>query len=91
MPLPRPVVIVVALALLIGVAAPPVLEDHLEAGFCSADCPDQHAGHITAIAPPPAPRAGRHRPTVVIAAGRLADTDRGAVATPDAPRAPPSA
>ena len=42
-----------------GVAIPPVLEDHLEPGFCSADCPVQHAGHGAAIAPPARPSAAR--------------------------------
>jgi len=30
--------LLVALVILIGVATPPVIEDHLEVGFCSADC-----------------------------------------------------
>jgi len=37
MPSPRRVVmLLVALAMLIGVATPPVIEDHVEVGFCSA-------------------------------------------------------
>jgi len=46
--------LLVALAMLIGVATPPVIEDHVEVGFCSADCPVQNDGHTTALAPPPA-------------------------------------
>lgn len=87
----RVVMLLMALAMVIGVAAPPVIEDHVEVGFCSADCPVQHAGHTTAIAPPPAPSAARRTPAVVIAGVRRDSADFGAADAPDAPRAPPSA
>jgi len=87
----RVVMLLMALAMLIGVATPPVIEDHVEVGFCSADCPVQHPGNTSALAPPPAPSAARRCPAIVIAAVRLAAAESGIVATPDAPRAPPSA
>ena len=40
----RVVILLIALVTLLGVATPPVFEDHAEAGFCSADCPVQHDG-----------------------------------------------
>ena len=83
--------LLMALAMLIGVATPPVIEDHLEVGFCSADCPVQHPGNTSALAPPSAPSAARRSPVIVIAVVRLAAAEFGIVATPDAPRAPPSA
>jgi len=92
MPSPRRVVVLlVALAMLIGVATPPVIEDHVEVGFCSADCPVQHDGHTTALAPPPAPSVTQRSAPVIIASARRADAELGAVDAPDAPRAPPSA
>ena len=87
----RVVMLLVALMTLLGVATPPVIEDHLEVGFCSADCPVQHDGRTTALAPPPPPSVTRRSAPVSIAAARLADADLGAVDAPDAPRAPPSA
>jgi len=87
----RVVMLLVALMTLIGVVTPPVIEDHLEVGFCSADCPVQNDGHITALAPPPAPSVTRRSAPISIAAARLADAELGAVDAPDAPRAPPSA
>jgi hypothetical protein len=73
------------------VAVPPVIEEHLEPGFCSADCPVQHAGHGAAITSPPLASAARRTPVVATAETRGAKADRGAVASPDAPRAPPAA
>src|SRR5438105_12822461 len=74
MPSPRRVVmLLVALAMLIGVVTPPVIEDHVEVGFCSADCPVQQAGHTTATAPPQPPSIARRSVAVVIAPVRLAD------------------
>ena len=76
---------------LAGVAVPPLFEDHLEPGFCSADCPVQHAGHGAATAPPARPSAS-HRPAP--AASAVAPTVGAALeplASPDAPRAPPAA
>ena len=68
----RVVVLLVALMMLLGVATPPVIEDHLEVGFCSADCPVQHDGHTTALAPPP-PASGTRRsaPVSIAAAATL--------------------
>jgi hypothetical protein len=83
--------LLMALAMLIGVATPPVIEDHVEIGFCSADCPVQHDGHSTAVAPPLVPSAARRSPALAIAGARVADAERGAAGAPDAPRAPPSA
>src|SRR5438309_9861488 len=83
----RVVMLLVALMTLLGVATPPVIEDHLEVGFCSADCPVQHDGHNTALAPPP-PASVTLRPAPVSdGAARLADPELGAVDAPDAPRA----
>ena len=87
----RVVVLLGALAMLLGVATPPVIEDHVEVGFCSADCPVQHAGHTTLIAAPPPPSAARRSAAVVIATVRVTDAEFGATEAPDAPRAPPSA
>jgi len=86
----RVMVLLGALAMLIGIAAPPVIEDHVEVGFCSADCPVQHAGHTTVIAPPPPPSVARRSAAVVIVPVRGVDAEFGAIDAPDAPRAPPS-
>ena len=64
----RVVMLLVALMTLLGVATPPVIEDHLEVGFCSADCPVQHDGHTTALAPPPPASVTRRSAPVSIAA-----------------------
>jgi hypothetical protein len=84
-------IVVLVLVTLGSVAAPPVIENHLEAGFCSADCPVQLAGHGAAVTPP-VPAVAIHRAPVVAAAcmARAVD-DVGTVRLPDAPRAPPSA
>ena len=63
-----PVLMMVMVALA-GAAIPPVLEDHVEPGFCSADCPVQHPGHGAATPPPPIPTAPRRSPVVVADAG----------------------
>ncbi len=84
--------IVLAIVLILGaVAVPPVIEDHLEPGFCSADCPVQHAGHGTGVTTPLVAMAGHG--TRVAAAPPLprADAPPDTIASPDAPRAPPSA
>ena len=87
----RAIVLLVAGVTLIGVATPPVIEEHLEPGFCSADCPVQHPGYGAAIAAPPAPSAvGRAAVVGAAAIGRTA-VELGAVDAPVAPRAPPSA
>ena len=76
---------------LAGVAVPPVVEDHLEPGFCSADCPVQHAGHGAATGPPARPSAARRpaptEPALTLAASAALEP----LASPDAPRAPPAA
>ena len=80
--------VAVILAILV---IPPVIEEHLEPGFCSADCPVQHAGHGAAVTSPPLASAARRAPVVATAETRAAEADRGTVASPDAPRAPPTA
>jgi hypothetical protein len=81
----------VALLLLTAVATPPVVEDHREIGFCSADCPVQHTGHGAAIEPPPVPSASHRAPVIVSVIVRGAEATLALDDTPDAPRAPPSA
>jgi len=84
-------VVIGVLVTLAGIAVPPVLEDHLEPGFCSADCPVQHAGHGAAMTPPARPSAARGpapaAPAVTLADGAALEPP----ASPDAPRAPPTA
>ena len=84
-------VLLALLVALIGAAVPPVIEDHLEAGFCSADCPVQHDGHGGAIAPPLAALARRPAPVFVAASPHRADVPLEAPPSSDAPRAPPLA
>jgi hypothetical protein len=84
-------ILLAALVILIGIAMPPVIEDHLEPGFCSADCPVQHAGHGAAISPPARPSAARRPVPTAPAAAVTVDADLGLFASPDAPRAPPTA
>lgn len=85
-------VLIGIIVILAGVAVPPVIEDHLEAGFCSADCPVQHAGHgAAAIAPPARPTAVRGPAPTVSAVALAAAADLVPLASPDAPRAPPTA
>jgi hypothetical protein len=84
-------VLLVALLVLTGVATPPVIEDHLEPGFCSTDCPVQHAGHGSAIAPAASAGDGRRAPAAAAAAPHGGEAARLADGSPDAPRAPPSA
>jgi hypothetical protein len=79
------------LVMLIGIAMPPVVEDHLEPGFCSADCPVQNAGHGTATTPPGRPSAARRLVPTAPAALPTVSADLGPLASPDAPRAPPTA
>jgi hypothetical protein len=83
-------IVVLVLLTLASVAAPPVIENHLEPGFCSADCPVQLAGHGAAVTPPAPPIAVR-TPVVAAAASAGAVSELEAVSLPDAPRAPPSA
>jgi hypothetical protein len=87
----RITMVLAALTILVDVAVPPVIEDHAERGFCSADCPVQHPGHGAALAPA-APRAQGHR----LVRSVMATTSRPDVESPratglDAPRAPPAA
>ena len=75
---------------LTAVVVPPVVEDHLEAGFCSADCPVQHAGVAGATTGVVA--IGTHASLVLHApASGTSEAPSGTIASPDAPRAPPSA
>jgi len=83
--------LLVVIVMVAGVAVPPPVEDHLEPGFCSADCPVQHAGHGVAVTPSPAPSAARRARAVAAPATRAGDADRGVIVSAHAPRAPPSA
>jgi hypothetical protein len=87
----RVVLLVVVLLTLVDVATPPVIEDHREVGFCSADCPAQLPGHGTGITVAPSPSSAAHTTAADVVLARDADVDLGAVAASDAPRAPPSA
>jgi hypothetical protein len=84
-------ILLVLIVMVAGIAVPPPVEDHLEPGFCSADCPVQHAGHGAAITPSPAPSAARRARAVATPATRASDADRGVIVSAHAPRAPPSA
>jgi len=86
----RLLVLLIAGLMVIGVAIPPVTEDRLETGFCSADCPVQHAGHGTAVGPPPAPTAAHRLAIVAAPIARETDPARSTPPSPDVPRAPPS-
>ncbi|HEY3067553.1 MAG TPA: hypothetical protein VGL09_17300 [Methylomirabilota bacterium] len=87
----RVLILLVAIVTLTDVATPPVIEDHLERGFCSADCPVQHAVSGAAIAAPAPPRAA-HRLTVIVGAvARATEAKTRTTDAPDAPRAPPAA
>jgi hypothetical protein len=87
----RVVLLVVVLLTVVDVATPPVIEDHTEVGFCSADCPVQLPGHGTGVAVAPPPSSAEPTKAVVALVARDVDAERGALAAPDAPRAPPSA
>ena len=87
----RVVILLIGLVTLLGVATPPVFEDHAEAGFCSADCPVQHDAHGIAVASPLAPSASRGVLVVLGVLERGADVEILPVNGPAAPRAPPSA
>ena len=84
-------ILLVVIVMMAGVAVPPPVEDHLEPGFCSADCPVQHAGHGAAITPSAAPSAARRAPAVAAPATGEINADRGVIVSAHAPRAPPSA
>jgi len=87
----RVLLLFAVLVTLAGVAIPPVIEDHLEPGFCSADCPVQHAGHGVGITT--RAQALRAHPAPVFIAPLMLSDD-GPIARPDSadsPRAPPSA
>lgn len=85
------VVILAILLTLIGVAVPPVIEDHLEAGFCSADCPVQQAGHGVGIATAMIAALAHRTPGSGRAPILPPDVPLGTIASPDAARAPPVA
>jgi len=84
-------IVLAVLLILIGVAVPPVIEDHLEAGFCSADCPVQHPGHGAGITPSLVALAAQRAHVVVAGDCSHTDVALDTSASPDAPRAPPSA
>jgi hypothetical protein len=86
----RPLILLVASLTLIGAATPPAIEEHLEPGFCSAECAVQHDGHGAAVTPPPPSSAASLAMVAKSGACRTA-AELVVVATPDAPRAPPSA
>lgn len=89
----RVVLLLLVTASLVAAGIPPALdEDRSVPGFCSPDCPlQQDATHSIAVTPP-TPRhdgtaaATRERPAAAPTPGALA-----ALASPDAPRAPPLA
>ena len=87
----RVALLVVVLLTVADVATPPVIEDHSEVGFCSADCPVQLPGHGAGIAVAPTPSGGAHTTAEAVVLARQTDGERGAQTAPDAPRAPPSA
>jgi len=87
----RVVILLVALVSLLGVATPPVFEDHVETGFCSADCPVQHEGRGIAITSPLGPSASRGLLVVLGVLERGVDVEIRPVTGLAAPRAPPSA
>lgn len=80
-----------AFIVVVGVVTPPVIEDHTELRFCSADCPVQHPSHGAALTSAPPPARTHQTAAAVTAIAHDADTDIAPVAAPDAPRAPPSA
>jgi hypothetical protein len=84
-------VVLAIIVTLTGVAVPPIIEDHLEPGFCSADCPVQHAGHGTGITTPVAAIAVHRTPVVNAPLLPRTDAPLATAASPDAPRAPPFA
>lgn len=86
----RVMILLLAIVPVVGVAAPPVFEDHAEAGFCSADCPVQHDGHGIAVTSPLAPNASCGALVVLGVPERDVDADIRPVTGPAAPRAPPS-
>lgn len=87
----RAVVLLVAGVTLIGAATPPVIEEHLEPGFCSADCPVQHDRHGAAVVAPPVSSQASRAPVAAAATIGRTDAELGAVDAPSAPRAPPPA
>ena len=87
----RLIVLLAVLVTLVEVVTPPVIENHHEIGFCSADCPVQHAASGAAIAPPAPPRAAQRLAVIVTAVPRGIESESSTADAPDAPRAPPSA
>ena len=88
----RHAAVVLALLLtLIGVAVPPVVEDHLEAGFCSADCPVQQTGHGVGIATGTIATLADRTPPSGRTPALPSDVSLGTIASTDAARAPPVA
>jgi hypothetical protein len=92
MAMSRRIAVALAIAVILAaVAVPPVIEDNLEPGFCSADCPVQHAGHGAAITAPPLAGAAGRTPVVATTETLGVGVYLGAPSSPDAPRAPPAA
>ena len=83
--------LLVTIALMVASIPPALDEDRSVPGYCSPDCPLQQDGHSVAVAPAPI------RPHRLGAATRETPEPRplpaclDAAASPDAPRAPPSA
>ena len=86
----RSALLLVAILILASAAAPPLIEDHLEAGFCSADCSVQHDGQATAVEPTPSPGETRHIAARHAGGIGVTDASPGATFGPSSPRAPPS-
>ena len=74
-----------------GIALPPVIENHVEPGFCSADCPVQHAGHGVGVATRVQALGASEAPVFTASLVFSGDSPIARLASPDAPRAPPSA
>jgi hypothetical protein len=87
----RGLLLAVVVLTVVDIATPPVIEDHNEVGFCSADCPVQLPGHGAGITVAPPPSSAAHTTAEPVVPAREADAERDAKTAPDAPRAPPSA
>ena len=90
-PVRRAAVVLAILLTLIGVAVPPVVEDHLEAGFCSADCPVQQAGYGVGIATGTIATLADRTPPAGRTPALPSGISPGTIASTDAARAPPVA
>ena len=86
----RACVLLAALVFLADVGAPPVLEDHLEPGFCNADCPVQHPGCGAAVTPRPLASVAGRWPVQGVVATSVPEGRRPVLPSRNAPRAPPA-